>query len=702
MNCTVRYTTALAVFALVLGLNFAVQAQSFWPKNLGSTINTPLPEVNPVLTPGGDTLFFSRLNSKGNRYGAGDSQDIWMSIKDESGAWQQATRLPNTVNIARYNALYGVLAGGKKFLIANAYDKPGKHFLRRGFSFITLDSAGNFSAPQRVTVRWFSWMDEGEFTNATITPDGKYIFMAFSRRWWGRNLHIYVSHRIEENLYSRPVRIKGPLKEFKSLEAPYFDTCTQQLYFAAKTSNDPKADCNIYAMQPVSGKNMQEWQNLRRLSDTVNSTAWDSYFYPAGVGTYAMMCSNNEGTIGASDIFRVMLVEERPWVKVTGKVFDRLTDQPVDMRKNPKVLVNGEVSDSVTMDGESPEFFALLPLGQKYTFTATAPHYVSDTVVVDMEDVKLYTEQEVSLTLTSDPYVTVRGNILNSLALSPISKTQNPSILIDGKESADVKLDPSQPRYEVNLPFGRKYQITGRATGYDPVTTELDLTAYREWAEVDFDAKAKPQNANMVTLTGKVINTKTGSPLEPGIPVRMRVNKVFSDNFKYNDKTAEYTLMLPAGADYDLVPSAQNFYNKLEVVNLTNAKPRTTVQRNFFVTPLEVGQSVDIENIFFETGKSKLKPESYRSLNALVDFFNEYPNVKVEVGGHTDNVGSAALNKRLSQARAQSVADYIIEQGIGKERFQAKGWGMDKPKASNKTKKGRAQNRRVDFTIMGI
>ena len=63
MNCTVRYTTALAVFALVLGLNFAVQAQSFWPKNLGSTINTPLPEVNPVLTPGGDTLFFSRLNS---------------------------------------------------------------------------------------------------------------------------------------------------------------------------------------------------------------------------------------------------------------------------------------------------------------------------------------------------------------------------------------------------------------------------------------------------------------------------------------------------------------------------------------------------------------------------------------------------------------------------------------------------------------
>ena len=146
----------------------------------------------------------------------------------------------------------------------------------------------------------------------------------------------------------------------------------------------------------------------------------------------------------------------------------------------------------------------------------------------------------------------------------------------------------------------------------------------------------------------------------------------------------------------------KNFYNKLEVLDLRNAKPRDVVQRDFYVTPLEVGQSVDIENIFFETGKSKLKETSFRSLNALVEFFQEYPNVKVEIGGHTDNVGGAAMNKRLSKERAKSVALYIIEQGIAKERFQAKGYGPDKPKATNKTKEGRARNRRVDFTIIGI
>ena len=89
-------------------------------------------------------------------------------------------------------------------------------------------------------------------------------------------------------------------------------------------------------------------------------------------------------------------------------------------------------------------------------------------------------------------------------------------------------------------------------------------------------------------------------------------------------------------------------------------------------------------------------------MNALVEFFQEYPNVKVEIGGHTDNVGSAATNKRLSKERARSVALYIIEQGISKDRFQARGFGPDKPKASNKTKEGRARNRRVDFTIMEI
>jgi outer membrane protein OmpA-like peptidoglycan-associated protein len=206
----------------------------------------------------------------------------------------------------------------------------------------------------------------------------------------------------------------------------------------------------------------------------------------------------------------------------------------------------------------------------------------------------------------------------------------------------------------------------------------------------------------MVTLSGKIINTKTGKQLEEGYEVKFRVNGVESPAFVYDATTASYTLRLPVGYNYDLTPSVLNFYNKFEPVDLSKAAPMSKISRNFYVTPIEVGQSVDIENIYFETGRAGLKPESYRSLSALIEFLNEYPNVRVEIGGHTDNVGSAQVNQRVSEERAKAVADYVIENGVSPERVVSKGYGFSKPKASNRTAEGRAQNRRVGFTIIGI
>jgi len=395
-----------------------------------------------------------------------------------------------------------------------------------------------------------------------------------------------------------------------------------------------------------------------------------------------------------------MLVEERPWIQVKGYLVNARTGDLMPKDKEIEVRINGAPSDSIVMTDAT--FFALLPLNQKYVFTAHLPNYTSDTAVVDVSGSRLYSEHEVRLTLKSLPYVRISGALVNSLSQTPIPMKNKPQLLIDGNPSNDVKFDAAKSTYTVDLPFGRKYTFAVKANEFDAIPTEVDLTKFNEFASLTQNVPAKPKLDNLVTLKGRLIDTKTGKPLDPSIEAKMKVNKVLSDGFVYNPKDATYTLKLVPGTDYDLVPSVHNYYNKLEVVDLTKARPRDVVTRDFYVTPLEVGQSVDIENIFFETGKSTLKEESYRSLNALVEFFQEYPNVKVEIGGHTDNVGSAATNKRLSKERARSVALYIIEQGINKDRFQARGFGPDKPKASNKTKEGRARNRRVDFTIMEI
>ena len=692
------------------------KAQSFPPTNLGAVVNSEYAEVNPVMSITGDTLYFSRMDHKDNRFGANDSQDIWMTSKKADGGWTDPERLPNTVNIGRYNALHGVLADGKTFLISGVFDDAGEHWLRKGFSFIQRDSTGTWQKPVQISMPWYSWMNEGDLATAMITPDARYIFMSFSTRWMGTRMKMYVSHQIEPGVYSRPKLLKGPFEKFYHMESPVLSPYDGRLYFSArrdKTTPDPGT---IYSVAPVHPYNdtiklekkdsikavrhaMDEWKDLRAISDTVNSALWDSYFTPHKAGTYAYFSSHRE-SFGKADLYRVMLVEERPWIQVKGYLIDARTNDLMPKDKEIEVRLNGEQSDSIVMNEST--FFALLPLGQRYTFTANLPYYTSDSAVIDVTGSKLYAEHEIRITFHTLPYVNISGALLNSLSNNPIPAKNKPVLLIDGKKCDSLKFDPAKSTYSVNLTYGRKYMFSVQADEYTSIPTEVDLTRVTEYAKMTQNVMAKPKLDNLVTVRGRIINTKTGQPLDPSIEVQMKVNKIISANFEYKAADATYVLKLLPGADYDLVPSIKNFYNKLEVLDLRNAKPRDVVQRDFYVTPLEVGQSVDIENIFFETGKSKLKETSFRSLNALVEFFQEYPNVKVEIGGHTDNVGGAAMNKRLSKERAKSVALYIIEQGIAKERFQAKGYGPDKPKATNKTKEGRARNRRVDFTIIGI
>jgi len=105
-----------------------------------------------------------------------------------------------------------------------------------------------------------------------------------------------------------------------------------------------------------------------------------------------------------------------------------------------------------------------------------------------------------------------------------------------------------------------------------------------------------------------------------------------------------------------------------------------------------------LEGVNFETGKSALTPESQTILDGVAASLVVNDAIKVRVGGHTDNTGSAAVNKRLSAARAEAVRMYLISKGVAAARLTAMGFGPSKPIASNKTAAGRAQNRRVELT----
>lgn len=115
--------------------------------------------------------------------------------------------------------------------------------------------------------------------------------------------------------------------------------------------------------------------------------------------------------------------------------------------------------------------------------------------------------------------------------------------------------------------------------------------------------------------------------------------------------------------------------------------------------PVDETTWFNFDRLLFDTGKATLRPESQEQLSNIAYILKEYPNVTIKLGGYTDNTGSAAVNKKLSQDRADSVMGELVKLGVGKSRMDAEGYGQEHPVASNDTEAGRAENRRIAIRV---
>ncbi|HPI71750.1 MAG TPA: hypothetical protein PLF99_10495, partial [Tenuifilaceae bacterium] len=262
-----------------------------------------------------------------------------------------------------------------------------------------------------------------------------------------------------------------------------------------------------------------------------------------------------------------------PFVLVKGRVVDTRTQAPIPLSWNPRVTINGEFSDSVKYDQFSGAFQALLSLGESYTFAGKVDNFVATPQVIDVTEETSYVEKEITLYVTSVPWVELKGQVLDNSSLTPITNEFQPKIMINGEVADSIYIDPVNGNYTLRLPFGVNYILGVNAKNFKTLDNKVDLTSFVEFVSLKQNLFAEREDANMVTLSGKIINTKTGKQLEEGYEVKMRVNKIETPAFIYDSKNASYTLKLPVGFNYDLTPSVINFYNRFEPVDLTHAAP---------------------------------------------------------------------------------------------------------------------------------
>jgi outer membrane protein OmpA-like peptidoglycan-associated protein len=212
--------------------------------------------------------------------------------------------------------------------------------------------------------------------------------------------------------------------------------------------------------------------------------------------------------------------------------------------------------------------------------------------------------------------------------------------------------------------------------------------------------KEEVQPDPVVLVRGKVLDQKTNKPVSARI-----VYNGIDDGKNYgvansDPETGAYTIVLPYGVNYEFTASASNYIGVSDNLDLTTVGEYKEIEKDLLLVPIEVGATVRLNNIFFETGKSDLKKSSFAELDRVVKFLADNPNVTVEISGHTDNVGNKDFNKKLSQERANAVTKYLVSKGVDKARLTTKGYGMEKPVADNSTEQGKTLNRRVEFTIL--
>ena len=169
-----------------------------------------------------------------------------------------------------------------------------------------------------------------------------------------------------------------------------------------------------------------------------------------------------------------------------------------------------------------------------------------------------------------------------------------------------------------------------------------------------------------------------------------------------SDSTGKFSLRLPPGAKYDVFILGFKDSTSYNVLDIPALKSANSYYKNPFKENIEFEPpgSFVLDNCTFETGKATLKPEAYPVLDELIEYLNRKDDEKIEVGGHTDNVGKPDANILLSQNRANTVRAYLLMKGIAPERVTAKGYGMTQPIAENDTAEGRGLNRRTEVKIL--
>jgi len=252
----------------------------------------------------------------------------------------------------------------------------------------------------------------------------------------------------------------------------------------------------------------------------------------------------------------------------------------------------------------------------------------------------------------------------------------------------------------INTPEWDAFFTMDAGGEYAYLITGLNTLGKSDIVRVQLLEREKPNP--VVLVDGNVYNQKTKEPLSASLIYETLPDGVEAGNGVSSPVDGSFKVVLPYDKNYSIRASADKFFAVSENLNLDSLVKAgyKEIHKDLYLVPIEVGQVVRLNNVFFDFDKWDLRPESFIELDRVVKLLKENPNIIIEMSAHTDNRGSDEYNFRLSDDRARSVMEYILSKGVPQDRITSKGYGETMPVVDNDTDEHRQLNRRVEFKIL--
>ena len=567
----------------------------------------------------------------------------FLSKAQEFSTRYELVKLSKEVNTHYHEAAPLISQDGSK-LYFFVHNHPDNNYGKEGSDDVwvsTLNDKGDWGAAQHLGSPFNVHRSNQVFT---ALPDGS-LFIKGGRRKDSKGFSM--------------VSPGGALSE---IEIPGFDEMNKGRFYGASISSNTKHIILFFSEIPTSTRsslyisNQQgdgKWSKPVKLNISVKDDDCGPFLGADDETLYFASDRNAPGKRGKLDIYKAKRLDDT-WQKWSA---------PVNL--GPAINTAAEEL-----------YFCMDKAGNVFTSRANS--------TVDGGNLDLFK------LVPRDIKVVVNGTVLNAKTNSPIPAT----VVVTATDKPITLATKLDGRYETRIPEVTSYTLSTTAPNFLADKQTITLPTLKNDTIISVDILLNPI-AKKLIVAGTTFDKKTEQPLTTSVEIQAKRKTAL----KTTASDGKYEKELPGLGMYILTARAEGYLAAVDSIE-ADSEDNTPLYKDLYLSPIEIGLTVRLNNIYFDFDKTTLKSESFVELNKVVDFLKQNPSVEIEIAGHTDNKGADEYNLNLSQGRSQSVVDYIVSQGVDQSRLTAHGYGETKPIDSNDTESGRANNRRVEVTIL--